>query len=71
MDAPTPKALNLQLEAHNLNATPFAYQPGTHLSVSASIGNRDATIAYQINDHSSIAFTAGTDHAFLNYKLTF
>lgn len=71
MDAPDPQALHLDLEAHNLNVEPFTYQPGQHVSVSASVSNEDATVKYQINNHSSIGLTLGKDHAFLNYKLTF
>lgn len=78
MDAPDRKALKLNLEQDALTGatTVFSdvvlqHQLKTNLSVSASISDQDVTLKDQINDHSSISFNVGKDHAMLNYQLTF
>lgn len=78
MDAQNRAALKLDIEqdavtgaADLFSSQVLQHQLKTNLSVAASISNDDVTLKDQINDHSSISFTVGKDHAMLNYKLTF
>lgn len=78
MDATTRAVVKLDVEQAAISGAAFVvskeilqHQLNTNLSVSASLSCDDVTLKNQINDHSSISFTVGKDHAMLNYQLTF